>query len=286
MNSSELAKLLGLRIKGTGKRRVNGVAPYYQAKKGEVTFFSLDYLKRINETESDILIVPESSVSYDKRDIIISASPYKDWLRVVALFRFDFEKPRMHKSFTAFPGVYIGKDVKIGRGTVIYPNAVIMDRTVIGKNVVIGPNTTIGFYGFSYSKENNQYVRNSQSGYVFVSDNVEIGANVCIDRSTAGFTFVGKGTKIDNLVQIGHNVVIGENVVITGQVGIAGSSIIGDNVVIAGQVGIKDNISIGENSIILAKSAVFRSVPPNRTYSGIPARPHKETLRAWARLFL
>lgn len=191
---------------------------------------------------------------------------------------------RIARDATIFPLVYIGERVRIGARTVVYPMAVILDDTEIGNDVVIGPGCSIGACGFGYEPTGSGYRRVAHAGRVVIEDRVELGANVTIDRAKRGATKIGRGTKIDSLVHIGHNVTIGQDCIIVAQAGIGGSAEIGSGVTIAGQTGIKDHARVGSGSVVYAKSAVFKSIPDNARYSGIPARPHRQTLRAWARL--
>lgn len=184
------------------------------------------------------------------------------------------------------PFVYIDRGVEIGAGCFIAPNVTILGRTLIGSRVRIGPGTVIGWHGFGYEQRNGRYHLLEHEGEVIIEDEVEIGPLVSIARAKTGRqTRIGRGTKIDALVHIGHNVRIGENCIITAQSGIAGSARLEDGVIIAGQSGIRDHITIGANSVIYAKSAVFRSLPPGSHYWGIPARPLRQMQRFWARLW-
>jgi len=180
---------------------------------------------------------------------------------------------------------YIGKNVRIGKNTQIQSFAVIFDNCQIGDRVVIGASSVIGNTGFGYKKRSGKYYRIPHHGKVVIEDDVEIGANVTIDRAKKGETRIGAGTKIDSLVHIGHNVKIGKNCIIIAQTGIGGSAKLGNGVLLAGQVGIKDHIEIGDNAIVYAKSAVYKNIPKNGKFSGIPARPHTETLKALAKLY-
>ncbi|MEO0102318.1 MAG: UDP-3-O-(3-hydroxymyristoyl)glucosamine N-acyltransferase, partial [candidate division WOR-3 bacterium] len=155
----------------------------------------------------------------------------------------------------------------------------------IGKRVKIGPGALIGFDGFGYKKVGEEYKKIPHKGWVVIEDDCEIGANVTIALAKKWETKIGKGTKIDALVHIGHNVKIGKNCLIIAQVGIGGSAKIGKNVILAGQVGIKDHIKVGDNSIIYAKSALFKTCPKGGKYFGIPARPYPEVLRALAKIY-
>jgi UDP-3-O-[3-hydroxymyristoyl] glucosamine N-acyltransferase len=179
---------------------------------------------------------------------------------------------------------HIGANVIIGQFCTIHPHTVILPGSKIGNYVEIHANTVIGEEGFGFIK-NKGYKRIKHIGGVIIDDYVEIGANVTIDRGTIGNTIVGKGTKIDNLVQIAHNVKIGQDCILMGQVGIAGSAKIGNNVTLCGQVGVSDHVKIGDNVVVYAKSAVLKSIPANKQYSGIPAREHRAALRALARLY-
>lgn len=192
---------------------------------------------------------------------------------------------KIGKAVRLSPFVYIGKNVTVGSETYIYPNVTILDEVVIGKRVVIGPGSVIGLEGFGYEKTGEVYKRILHKGKVVIEDDVEIGANVTIARAKKAETRIGSGTKIDCLVHIGHNVIIGKNCIIIAQVGIGGSAKLGNSVTLAGQVGIKDHVEIGDNSIVYAKSALFKSIPPNSKYSGIPARPHHQVLKLWGKIF-
>lgn len=182
------------------------------------------------------------------------------------------------------PFVYVGARVRIGAGTKLAPGVVILEDCEIGNRVIIGAGTAIGIDGFGYIRVGERYQPIPHTGRVIIEDDVTIGANCTIARARSAATRIGTGTKIDSLVHIAHNVTIGRNCLIIAQTGIAGSARLGDNVILAGQVGIKDHVVIGDNSIIYAKSALFRSVPVGARYSGIPARPHHQNLRALARL--
>lgn len=186
------------------------------------------------------------------------------------------ERVRIH------PGVVIEDDTVIGNDTEIYSNAVIRNRTEIGDRVIIHPGTVIGADGFGFVTVKGEHFKVPQVGRVRIEDDVEIGANVTIDRATTGETLIKKGTKIDNLVQIGHNVQVGEGNIIVSMAGIAGSTRLGDRVTLAGQSGIVGHISIGSDSVVAARGMVIGNLPPNSFVSGQPARPHAEDMRIQA----
>ena len=176
-------------------------------------------------------------------------------------------------------GCKIGENSRVGENCRLDSNVVIYHNCIIGNRVVIQANTTIGSVGFGYSFIDGSYKLVPHNGKVVIEDHVEIGANCCIDRAKFGETKIGAGTKIDNLVQIAHNVVIGKHCLIAGQVGIAGSSKLGDGVVLAGGVGVADNIEIGDGTMVGARSVVFRNVAANQQVWGVPATDKGQALR-------
>jgi len=180
------------------------------------------------------------------------------------------------------PGVVIGDDVSIGENCELFPNVVIRERISIGSRVIIHASSVLGTDGFGYRWDGSQHVKIPQIGTVIIEDDVEIGSCVCIDRAKFGSTRVGKGTKIDNLVQIAHNVQIAPHCIIVGQTGIAGSVRLGQGVVLGGQTAVRDHITIGDGAIAAACSAIAEDVDPNTIVSGMPALPHRQSLREQA----
>ncbi len=179
-----------------------------------------------------------------------------------------------------FPGVFVGENVTIGKRCLIYPNVSILRDCVIGDDVIIHSGTVIGSDGFGFVRDGAASVKIPQTGIVQIDDMVEIGANNCIDRATFGKTWIKKGVKTDNLVQIGHNVVVGENTIVVSQVGFSGSCTIGKGVLIGGQAGIKDHVTIGDGVMIGSQSGIHKSIPAGQVVTGSPALPHKVWLRA------
>jgi UDP-3-O-[3-hydroxymyristoyl] glucosamine N-acyltransferase len=180
------------------------------------------------------------------------------------------------------PLVFVGRGAKVGAGSIMHPGVVVMDGSVIGARCIIHPNSVIGSDGFGYAKVGAGYYKIPQRGIVRIEDDVEIGACVTIDRATLGETVVGRGTKIDNLVQIAHNVKVGEDTVVVAQTGIAGSAKVGSSVQLGGQSGVAGHIEVGDNSTIAAKAGVTNSIGKGSVVSGMPAIPHANWLRSSA----
>ena len=179
-----------------------------------------------------------------------------------------------------YAGVYIGHEAKIGRNALLYPNVSIRERCVIGDSVIIHSGAVIGSDGFGFATVQGLLHKIPQIGIVVIEDEVEIGANVTIDRARFGKTVIGRGTKIDNLVQIAHNVTIGENSIIIAQSGISGSATLGKGVIVAGQAGIVGHVEIGDGTVIAAQSGVSKSIGKNLIVGGSPVKP----LNAWKRI--
>lgn len=180
---------------------------------------------------------------------------------------------------SVYPGSYIGEGTFLGKGTTILSNVTIYDNIKIGNNCRIESGTVIGAEGFGIIQHNGKNKNIPHVGSVVIGDEVSIGSNCTIDRGTINDTTIGNNTKLDNLIQIGHNVNIGANCMLSSQVGIAGSSELGNNVIVAGQSGIIDHVTIGDNTTIAVKSCVFKSIKPNSFVSGIPALDHKKRLK-------
>ena len=183
---------------------------------------------------------------------------------------------------TLYPGVFVGSDSAVGAGTVLYPNVVVREGCTIGARAIVHSGTVIGSDGFGYVQHQGTHVKIPQLGGVVIEDDVEIGANVTIDRATLGDTVIKTGTKIDNLVQIAHNVTIGAHSIVVAQVGIAGSTTVGQHVMIGGQAGLADHITIGNQVMIAARAGVNRSLEPNQIVSGAPVMPHETWMKAQA----
>ncbi|HEX7320306.1 MAG TPA: UDP-3-O-(3-hydroxymyristoyl)glucosamine N-acyltransferase [bacterium] len=311
MKLFEIAAMIRGKPYGRSDRAIRHILPPDEAQGPDLTFL----FDQRTKTHSSMVI--SSRPVKDKSGIVVP-DPRRAMfellrrlsarVRLPSVSKLSVVDPsvRIPRSCTIEPYAVIGENVRIGRGTYlgahcvigahavigdhcdIHAAAVICGSVLIGDHVIINAHSVIGKQGFGYyrSKGNrSRYRRMEHIGKVVINDFVEIGSGVTIDRGTIGATVIGRGTKIDNLVHIAHNVKIGQNCMIMGQCGIAGSSSLGDNVVLCGQTGVSDHVTIGSNAVVLAKSAVFKSIPGQKRYSGIPAREHTAVLRALARLY-
>ncbi len=294
--------------------KISGIASIKDAKEGEITFLTHPgYKKYLKDCRASAIIVGKGFPVDTLRNIhiIVADDPGSAYIKTLQLFIkpkkritgssklalvskqsriaknvsiapyvFIDKKAVIKSGVTIHPFVCIGENVIVDEGSTIYPHVTIYDNVTIGKNVIVHSGTVIGSDGFGYIWDGEKHAKIPHIGRVTIEDNVEIGANVTIDRGSLGQTIIKKGTKIDNLVQIAHNVSIGENSIIVSQAGIAGSATIGKNVVLAGQTGVADHITIGDNVMATGRAAIMGGdVPPNSLISGTPHMPHKEWLR-------
>jgi UDP-3-O-[3-hydroxymyristoyl] glucosamine N-acyltransferase len=313
----EIAQLIDGDLEGDPSMVIFGPAKIEEGKPNTITFLANPkYTSYIYTTEASAVIVDHSFVP--EREVKASLIKVHDvYLALATLMnKFDQNKefdakisPNSQVSPSAVIGlkvgigafailadnsiikdnsqigaqVFIGKNVQIGLNCKIYPGVKIYSDTIIGNNVIIHANTVIGSDGFGFAKnEAGQYVKIPQIGRVLIEDDVEIGANTVIDRGSLGDTIIKKGVKLDNLIQVAHNVKIEENTAIAAQTGIAGSTIIGKSCLIGGQVGIAGHIHIGDGTIVQAKSGLNSSTQPNEKLYGYPALGYSQYLKSYA----
>jgi UDP-3-O-[3-hydroxymyristoyl] glucosamine N-acyltransferase len=194
------------------------------------------------------------------------------------------ERTRVGNRSVLHAVVFVGDDVVIGDDCELFPQVVVRERITIGNRVVIHAGSVLGTDGFGYRWDGGKHAKIPQIGTVIVEDDVEIGSCVCVDRAKFSATLIGKGTKIDNLVQVAHNVRIGPHCIIVGQVGLAGSARLGAGVVLGGQVAVRDHVTMGDGAMAAATAGVVNDVPAKTVVSGVPALPHRQTLREQASL--
>jgi len=309
---ADLSAMVGGELSGDPGITIQGLADLASAGPGEISFLvKAAGLETLKNSKASAFIVPHG-LACDEKPLIRVANPYLAAARIQNLFQkkpFEAEgissqahigssceipaetsigpfvaigdRVKLGKRVTLHPGVVLGDDVVVGDDCLLYPNVTVYHSCTIGARVIIHSGTVIGSDGFGFATdENGMHVKWPHVGTVQIDDDVEIGANTTVDRSTFGKTHVMKGVKMDNLVQIGHNVKIGENSLVVAQVGIAGSASLGKNVVLGGQSAIKGHIHLEDGVMVAGKSGVHSSVPAGAIVSGYPAIPHKDWLKA------
>ncbi len=310
MKLKEIAEKIGANLRGDGELEIEGVAKLEEAGPAHLSLYTGGKFKKLLEkTKARALIVPPG-IKLEGFSLLEAENPRLAFAKAVELFHPRKRRRGIHPTAVIEEGVqlgrdvfigahvYIGKNCRIGDGTeihagcviyedveigqdcIIYARVVIREGTRVGNKVIIHPGAVIGADGFGFARDSSgKYHKIPQVGRVIIEDEVEIGANTCIDRAALGVTRIGKGSKIDNLCQIAHGVVIGQNTVIAGMSGIGGSTKIGSDVVVGGYVGITDNAEIGDRVIIAGKTGVTGDVPPGSIIAGIP---HTD-MRTWRR---
>ncbi len=307
----DIAQLLQGDLKGPPELPIKGIQALDVAGPDEISFaLGPRYRKDVEKSRAGALILPRDWPLLDRPSVLVDDpylayallatafldKPFKamgvspeahvgsdcDIDQEVSIYPGVYVGDRVHIGpvVSLYPGVYVGDDVYIGEGTTLYPNVVVYHGCRLGKRVSIHAGTVIGSDGFGYARSGNSHVKIPQTGIVVIEDDVEIGANVTIDRAALEETRIGRGTKIDNLVQIAHNVSIGANSILVGQVGVSGSTRLGKGVVLGGQVGIVGHVELGDGVMVAAQSGVNRNIAAGEIVSGSPAMPHKSWLRA------
>lgn len=307
----EVAKIIDGEVVGDGNTVITGLCGIKEAKNGDLTFVANSkYLPLIEHTCASAIITSKE-IEQASKPIVKTDNPSLAFAKMVSLLSPNQavhlagihstailgKNIKLGKNVAIGPyvviedeacigdnsiiytGCYIGHHSSIGTGVLIYPNVSIRERTVIGDRVIIHSGSVIGSDGFGFAIVKGIHEKIPQIGAVLIEDNVEIGANVTIDRARFDKTIIGKGTKIDNLVQIAHNVIIGENSIVVAQVGISGSTTIGKGVILAGQAGTVGHITIGDGAVIAARAGVTKSVAANTKVFGYPAKPHETAKR-------
>ena len=310
----EIADFLKGVVIGDDTTEIGNIRPIDEAQEGDLTFLAnLKYAEWLETTGASAILV-SAETEIPGKNLIVVKDPYASLGRLLALFYPKEESPvvgvspqawiddravvsekatvfprvtvakgaRIASGVVLYPGVYIGEDVVIGEDTLIYPNVTVYHRSQIGKRVILHAGVVVGSDGFGFANPGISNDKIPQVGHVQIDDDVEIGANTTIDRGTLGRTWIQRGAKIDNLVQIAHNVVVGEYSVIAALSGISGSTKLGKGVILAGQVGLVGHIRLGDHVVVGAKSGVHDDIPAGEVVSGIPHLPHRDWLRVVA----
>jgi UDP-3-O-[3-hydroxymyristoyl] glucosamine N-acyltransferase len=307
----EIAKLVDGELIGEPNVVITGISGIKESKEGDITFLANSkYISLMKETRASAVITSKE-VTDSSKPIIRTDNPSLSFAKVVEVvapnnihhpkgihptavisptaklgnnvaigaYAIVEDEVSIGDSTVIYGGCYLGYNTKIGADCIIYPHVSIREKIDIGNGVIVHSGTVIGCDGFGFAAVGGTQEKIPQIGTVVVEDDVEIGANVTIDRARFDKTIIGKGTKIDNLVQIAHNVIIGENCTIVAQTGISGSTTLGKGVILAGQVGLAGHIHVGDGAVAAAQAGVTKSIPPNTMVSGYPAKPHEAARR-------
>lgn len=278
-----LADFLNAKTLGNENNFANGINEIHKVELGDICFVDHPkyYDKCLNSNATFIIINTENVNIPEGKTLLVVAEPFEAYLKIVAHFR-PYIPQEKNISTTAtigegsiiMPNAFIGNHVTIGKNCIIHPNASILDYTQIGNNVIVQAGTVIGSDAFYYNTKKTRpswYKKMVSCGNVIIEDHVEIGAGCTIDRGVTASTIIGFGTKMDNMVHIGHDTIVGKNCLFAAQVGIAGATIIEDGVTLWGQVGVSKTLTIGANATVLAQSGVPSSLKGGKTYFGYPA---------------
>ena len=278
-----LSSLIGAEVIGNTSGEAKGINEIHRVEHGDLCFVDHPkyYNKCLNSEASFIIINTKEVAIPEGKALLVVQEPFEAYLKIVHHFRPVLPSTKaisdtatIGEGTVIMPNVYIGNHVSIGNNCIIYPNVSLLDYTQVGSNVIIQAGTVIGSDAFYYNTKKNRevwYKRMQSCGNVVIEDNVEIGANCTVDRGVTAETRIGAGTKMDNLIHIGHDVVIGKNCLFASQVGIAGGTTLKDGVTLWGQVGVSKTLTLHNNVTVLAQSGVGEDVQEGRVYFGSPA---------------
>jgi len=287
---SWIAEFIGAKTIGNKEGKATGINEIHKVEQGDVVFVDHPkYYDACIQSAATFIIIDKETTCPKGKALLIVEDPFEAYLKLVKHFR-PFE-PSMRMistdstiatSTVVMPNAYIGNHVSIGEHCIIHPNVTVLDHCVIGNHVIIQAGSVIGSDAFYYNKKTNRdvhYKKMNNCGRVIIEDFVEIGAGCTIDRGVTGDTVIGAGTKMDNLVHIGHDTIIGKNCLFAAQVGIAGATTIEDEVILWGQVGVSKTLTVGKGAVLYAQSGVPASLAGGKNYFGSPAIDAKEKMK-------
>ena len=283
----EIAEIINCEFVGSPDFDILGINEIHRVTRGDIVFVDHPkyYDKALNSDATTVLINKKVDCPEGK-SLLISDDPFRDFVKIGQYFIEENKQNQLHhnsaiigKNTHISPNVFIGKDVKIGNNCFIHANVTIGDRTIIEDNVIIHAGTVLGGDAFYYKKRETGYDKLKSVGNVVIEKDVEIGANCTIDRGVTASTIIGEGSKLDNLIQIGHDTTIGKKCLIASQVGIAGCCVIEDEVTFLGQSATTSGITVGSKAVIGGKSGVTKSIPGGKLYMGMPAEEGKSAYR-------
>lgn len=285
-----IAEFTGAELAGNKDGEATGINEIHKVEKGDIVFVDHPkyYATCINSL-ADYIIINKYTEFPEGKALLIINDPFEAYLKLVNHFRpftpsmkIVSDTSKTGKGTVIMPNAYVGNHVTIGENCIIHPNVTIMDHCIIGNNVIIQAGTVIGSDAFYYNKKTNRdihYKKMTSCGRVVIEDFVELGAGCMIDRGVSGDTVIGAGSKLDNMVHIGHDTIIGKNCLFAAQVGIAGATLIEDNVILWGQVGVSKTLTIGKGAVLYAQSGVPASLEGGKNYFGSPAIEAKDKMK-------
>jgi UDP-3-O-[3-hydroxymyristoyl] glucosamine N-acyltransferase len=287
---SFIAELIGAELVGNKNGMVTGINELHKVQKGDLAFVDHPkYYDKCINSDASFIIINKKTDFPDGKALLVVEEPFESYLKIVNHYH-PFNPSAKPVSDSAavgegtvlMPNVFVGNNVVIGKSCIIHPNVTILDDTIIGNDVIIQAGSVIGSDAFYYNKKTNRpihYKKMVSCGRVVIGDGVEIGAGCTIDRGVSSDTVIGAGTKMDNMVHIGHDTEIGKNCLFAAQVGIAGAVRIEDNVILWGQVGVNKTLTIGNGAIVYAQSGVKDSIEGGKVYFGSPVEDAKEKMK-------
>lgn len=286
-----IAELIGAKYVGDENFQIFGTNEIHRVKKGEIVFVNHPkYYDKALHSEATIILIDKEVACPEGKALLVSDDPFRDFNKIndhftgIQTFETTGNNLSVGENCKIHPSVIIGNDVKIGDNCMIFPNVVIGDRTVIGNNCIIQAGTVLGGDAFYYNKNAEGYRKMLSVGNVILEDEVEIGVNCCIDRGVTDSTIIKKGSKLDNLIQIGHDTVLGERTLVASGAMIAGCCIIEDDVQVWGQVGMASGKRVGKGAVLLGKTGVNRDLKGGKTYFGSLAEEFREYLKKEVKL--
>ncbi len=290
-----VASHLDLKFEGNPEAIILGINEIHKVRVGDLTFVDHPkYYDKALQSKADFILINKQVDCPEGKGLLFSEDPFSDYNKLTRHFspRTIENQPinpsaEIGEGTSISPGVHVGEGSIIGKNCIIGPNVVIMDNCILGDRVIIHANTTVGSGAFYYKTRSEAELRYEQlytCGRVIIGDDVEIGSNCSIDKGVSGDTIIGKGSKLDNQIHVGHGVVIGKNCLFAAQVGIAGKTIIGNEVILWGQVGVSKDLTIGDKAIVLAQSGVKDSLDGNKVYFGSPVQEARAKMKELALL--
>jgi UDP-3-O-[3-hydroxymyristoyl] glucosamine N-acyltransferase len=291
---TEIAAYIGAELVGNSQLMAAGINEIHKVTPGDISFVDFEkYYNASLQSAATIIIINRKVECPEGKALLVLDDPFSAYVKLVKRFR-PFEPANKAISDTAVigegtivqPNVFIGNHVRIGRNCIIHPNVTIYDHSIIGDNVIIHAGTVLGADAFYFKKRAGReviYDKLLSCGRVIIEDDVELGAGCTIDKGVSGDTIIGRGTKLDNMIHVGHGTVIGRNCLIAAQAGIAGKAKLEDNVILWGQVGVNKDLVIGKGAVVYAQSGVPNSIEGGKVYFGSPVEDAKEKMKelAW-----